>query len=158
MVVDYLKNWRNIFQGEVWEIAFNHIVGLNSNSPEGITELRGKSIYSRVMSYETGNYEKTKVEAHRKYIDIQASLIHGERINWWPLDALNPISEYNIDKDSTYFERNEFVPVSSCILPGMFAVFFPEDAHMPKLSIDKGQLIKKVVIKVDIDLIHKLQI
>ena len=32
--------------------------------------------------------------------------------------------------------------------PGLFAVFFPQDAHMPGLAVDQPEPVKKMVIKI----------
>ena len=33
---------------------------------------------------------------------------------------------------------------------GYFAIFFPQDGHMPQLSVDEPMMVKKVVVKIEI--------
>ena len=37
------------------------------------------------------------------------------------------------------------------LLPGYFAIYYPQDGHMPCLVINEEQIVKKVVIKVEIE-------
>jgi YhcH/YjgK/YiaL family protein len=50
---------------------------------------------------------------------------------------------YNPEKDITFFEglAESYVDVK----PGMFAIFFPQDAHAPGICPDG---VKKVIVKV----------
>jgi YhcH/YjgK/YiaL family protein len=34
------------------------------------------------------------------------------------------------------------------LMPGIFAVFYPDDAHMPCCFVDKPEQVRKIVIKV----------
>jgi len=58
MISDKIENWEQYFSGEVWGKVFEFISSLNSDSPEGITEIMGKKLYGRVMSYETVSPDK----------------------------------------------------------------------------------------------------
>lgn len=155
MIAGMLAHWQRHFDGPVWGRAFAHICSLGPDAEEGITELQGRDMFARVMSYDTVEPAGSKLEAHREYIDIQCSLVKGERIDWFPIEGLTPVSEYNSEKDVIHFKRPDFVPISICVEPGMFAVFFPEDAHMPKLRIASPQRMKKIVVKVRLSLLGK---
>lgn len=154
MILGRLEHWDRILAGPVWETAFRHLQGLGPEAPEGFTELMGKDMMARVMSYDTVPWEASKLEAHREFVDIQAPLQHGERIDWFPLEALAPVTDYHPDKDVRHYARIGPAPVSMCLEPGMFAVFFPEDAHMPKLVVDHPRRMKKVVVKVRLSLLR----
>ena len=153
MIAGKLDHWNRILGGPVWERAFTHILSLGPAAEEGITELIGMDMYARVMSYDTVEPAHSKLEAHREFIDIQCALVNGERIDWFPLDRVEPATEYNSLKDVTNFNRSGTAPISICVEPGMFAVFFPEDAHMPKLIVDEPRRMKKVVVKIRLSLL-----
>jgi len=88
--------------------------------------------------------EMAKLEAHRKYIDIQLVLEGDEHMGWKPLaDCLNPIGEYSEEKDIRFFHDapTAWVPVP----PHHFCIFFPEDAHAPLVG---SGTIRKVIFKV----------
>jgi len=153
MIVDQLENWHRYFHGDAWRKAFAYLMALSPDTPEGITEIQGRDIYVRVMSYETTTEDKSALEAHREYIDIQASLINDERIDWFPLKGLTATDTYNPEKDVTHYHSPGPALAQVAVQPGMFAVFFPEDAHMPKLVTDKPHLMKKAVVKLRLSVI-----
>ena len=153
MIVDRLENWRRYFQGESWCKAFEYLIALPPDAPEGITEIQGRDIYARVMSYETVSEGQAALEAHREYIDIQASLVNDERIDWFPLKGLIATDNYDTQKDAIHYHLPGPALAQAVVQPGMFAVLFPEDTHMPKLITDKPHLMKKVVIKLRVGLI-----
>jgi YhcH/YjgK/YiaL family protein len=149
-----LAHWRRYFSGPVWERAFTHILVLGPDAEEGYTDLMGKDLFARVMSYETVEPAGSKLEAHRKYVDIQCPLAGGERIEWFPIKDLSALGDYNPDKDVIHFRRPDRAPLSVSLEPGLFAVFFPEDGHMPKLIVAEPRRMKKVVVKVSLDLLE----
>ncbi len=88
--------------------------------------------------------EHAKLEAHKKYIDIQLVLDGDERMGWKPLaDCMNPISEHNMEKDIRFFHDAPASWVS--VPPDHFCIFFPEDAHAP--LVGNGP-IRKAIFKV----------
>jgi len=91
--------------------------------------------------------EMAKLEAHRKYIDIQLVLEGDETMGWKPLaDCHNPVSEHSMEKDIRFFHD---APASwIAVPPDHFCIFFPEDAHAP--LVGKGQ-VRKVIFKVAVN-------
>jgi YhcH/YjgK/YiaL family protein len=53
---------------------------------------------------------------------------------------------YNSERDVEFFtgEGGEFFTLSA----GMFAIFFPSDAHRPCVQIDESGSVLKVVVKI----------
>ncbi len=88
--------------------------------------------------------EMAKLEAHRRYIDIQLVLDGDETMGWKPLaDCYNPVSEHSIDRDISFFLD---APASwVAVPPDHFCIFFPEDAHAP--LVGNGP-IRKVIFKI----------
>ena len=91
--------------------------------------------------------EMAKLEAHRRYIDIQLVLDGIDEMGWKPLeDCLNPVSEHSMEKDIRFFHD---APASWIATPpDAFCIFFPEDAHAPLVS--SGQ-IRKVIFKIAVN-------
>jgi len=155
MVFNKLEHWQSTFSGPVWTRAFEHICGLSPDAEEGYTYLDGDAMFARVMEYDTRGPHEGKLESHRNYIDIQSSLIAEEGIDWFPQSSLELKQSYNPEKDVQYYHRPISVPTRVDIYSGMFAVLFPEDAHMAQQIVgDKSKLMKKVVIKVRLDTIQ----
>ena len=107
----------------------------------------GDDLFAIVEHVEGKTKEMAKLEAHRRYIDIQLVLDGDEQMGWKPLaDCLNPVSEYRAEKDIRFFHD---APASwIAVPPDHFCIFFPEDAHAP--LVGSGQ-IKKVIFKVEVN-------
>jgi len=88
--------------------------------------------------------EMARLEAHRRYIDIQLVLDGVDEMGWKPLaDCYNPVSEYSEEKDIQFF----FDAPASWVAtpPDAFCIFFPEDAHAPLVAAGE---IRKVIFKI----------
>ena len=86
-----------------------------------------------------------RLEAHRRYIDIQYTIEGDEEIGWLPLtESGAPAGDgYDEGRDIAFFDR---WPATWLAVPaGTFAVFFPQDAHAPLAG--RG-LLKKAIVKV----------
>lgn len=86
------------------------------------------------------------LEIHRRYIDIQYVLVGQDEMGWKPAAACKQVSEpFAADRDVGFFSDTPdlWTPVG----PGMFAVFFPGDAHQPMTG--EGE-IRKVIVKVPV--------
>jgi YhcH/YjgK/YiaL family protein len=107
----------------------------------GRYELDGSRVYAMIAE-ETGRaVDAARMEAHRRYIDIQMPLAGEERIGWKALRDCRDVSvPYNDSKDVMFFAD----PADTMLRlrPGLFAVFFPEDGHMP--LVGEGRILKVV--------------
>ena len=69
-------------------------------------------------------------------------------MGWAHIAALQAPTPYNAEKDVWYGT----LPVSGMtlvqVMPGQAAVFFPEDAHAPKLAVAAPVNVLKIVVKV----------
>jgi YhcH/YjgK/YiaL family protein len=85
-----------------------------------------------------------RLEAHRKYIDIQFLVEGSEEIGWRPAAQCRELAEpYDESRDIMFFADQ---PLAWMTLPvGKFMIFYPEDAHAPLASSGANL---KVVIKV----------
>lgn len=105
-----------------------------------------------VSEYETKEVNENGYEAHKKFIDIQYLLKGEERIACLPIERLKETVPYNEEKDAAFYSADiKLQPSYLSLLPGYFAVFFPQDGHMPQLCVDKPIKVKKVVIKVELE-------
>jgi YhcH/YjgK/YiaL family protein len=86
--------------------------------------------------------EGARLEAHRRYLDIQFTIDGQEEIGWKPLaDCATTSDAYDNARDVTFFSDR---PDSWVSLPaGHFAIFFPDDAHAPLGG--RGTLTKAIV-------------
>ena len=120
-----------------------------SELPPGRVEIDGADVYALVQAYETETAEaEVEMEAHRKYIDVQYIASGEEMMAWAHLTDLRSPSAYNPEKDVLHgmLPAGETTPVR--VSAGQAAIFYPEDAHAPKLSVSSPCAVKKVVVKV----------
>ena len=151
MIVDRLENWSAYFSGKDWKTIFDFLSGLKPDAEEKKYVLEGDDIYAVVFSYNTKTADEAKMEAHRKYIDIQMPLSGAEGMEWVPTADLEPKTEYDAAKDVILFHHPKPGQARVDLYPGTFALLYPQDAHMPSLMIgEKPSPIKKVVVKVNV--------
>jgi len=151
MIVGRFVHWRERMPGSAWERAFEALERVGADDPEVITPLGDDGMYLRVMSYPTRHPEadNTVLESHRDMVDIQMTLQGSERIDWFATESLQAKTPYDAEKDRFLYQRPGPAAASVDVLPGMFVVLFPEDAHMPQLITHRGDAqVKKVVVKV----------
>ena len=111
--------------------------------PDGRIELDGDRLYVLVMTVDGRGRDGAKLEAHRRYIDIQAVVSGEDVMGWSPLAACRQPLPFDATKDVGLFSD---VSASWVLVPqGSFALFFPEDVHAPLAGTGK---VKKAVVKV----------
>ncbi len=104
----------------------------------------GDRVFAMVAKDQGRDMDAAQLEVHKKYIDIQMVLEGIDGMGWRPKALCRqPAGLYDPDGDIGFYADYPaaWLPVGS----GMFAVFFPEDAHLPLIS---AGLIHKVVVKV----------
>jgi biofilm protein TabA len=117
----------------------------------GQVELDGKNVYVMIQTYETRPITpEVRLEAHRDYIDIQYVASGEEWMGWAHIHSIQNPTAYNPEKDVFYgtLPANGMSLVQ--VLAGQAAIFYPEDAHAPKLASSKPAGVVKIVIKVHI--------
>ena len=116
--------------------------------PPGRYDIDGVRSYANVQEATLLPLTERKLEAHRKYIDIQAPLTGPETIGLAKMDAAAQALPFDVENDYVLYEGKS-EPVT--LQPGDFAIFFPPDgAHAPCGRAPNGpEKIKKVVVKVE---------
>ncbi len=115
--------------------------------PPGRHELDGRRLFAMVALDQGRGREKSLLEFHRKYIDIQYVLGDVDLIGWRPTELCDRLATpYDTEKDIGFFyDRPEtWLEVAA----GYFAILFPEDAHAPLATMGN---IHKVVVKVAVE-------
>jgi YhcH/YjgK/YiaL family protein len=110
----------------------------------GRYNLLGEDLIAIVELVPGKTREVARLEAHRRYIDIQWVLDGVDEMGWKPLaDCFNPVSEHSVEKDIRFF--NDAPASWIAVPPDHFCVFFPEDAHAPLVS---AGMVRKVIFKI----------
>lgn len=121
-----------------------------TEKPDGKYEVDGKNIYYLVQRYQSKPLAEGRFEAHQKYIDIQYVASGEEMLGYAPIDGLEIQTPYNPEKDIIFYNRPEkYTPVH--LKAGLFAVLYPDDAHMPGRAVDNPTNVLKIVVKVKIN-------
>lgn len=113
--------------------------------PDGRTDIAGDAVFALVQNYETKPIHEGKLEAHRKYIDIQFLADGEEFVGYAPLGNQKIAAAYDADKDVAFYEGESWFTL---LRKGMFAIFFTQDAHLPSRYTEKPSHVKKIVLKV----------
>jgi YhcH/YjgK/YiaL family protein len=119
--------------------------------PEGWHEVGEGPIRAGVTNGPGRQRRGARLETHRKHVDLQFILSGTDRMGWKPrVSCRMPHGGYDNDKDVEFFDDDPEFWFK--LEAGMFAIFFPEDAHMPQIC--RGP-IHKVVVKLPT---HALQV
>lgn len=106
----------------------------------------GDNCWAMVQEANLTSLAGAKVEAHRKYIDIQSPITGPETIGLLTLSSAQLALPFNEKDDYVLFEA-ETHPVT--LHPGEFAIFFPPSGgHAPGHKAEGAKTIRKLVIKV----------
>ena len=139
MIIGNLNN----FKSERLEEYLGLLRGISADIPLGRYELDGGAYYI-AQECNLRERESAKFESHKRFIDIQYILDGEEDMEVADIDTLTLTDEYDEQGDYMLYEgRGALLHFKK----GDFAVYFPEDGHMP--SIGDGRT-KKVVIKIPV--------
>jgi YhcH/YjgK/YiaL family protein len=148
MIVDSIRNAK--FYYSVNENIKTGLQYLETVSPDialGTYDISPK-VKVLVTEYSTKTENPQRFESHRHVVDIQFPIIGLEGIEWAHLQGMKKITEYDAEKDRTFYAD----PIRRTPLvlgEGMFGIFFEEDTHNPALAVGgKAQVIKKITLKV----------
>ena len=106
--------------------------------------IEGEELFANVEHTLPKKKEDAVLESHDKYIDLQIPLTGVETMGVTSRAEL-PEAVYDSGRDISFYNSppmNYFA-----VKPGMFVLFFPQDAHAPAIT-DEG--IKKIVVKIRI--------
>lgn len=148
MIVDRIENSPLYTAlGDRIRLALEHIRTADFTRREvGRYDLDGDNLFVILNDYETVSPKEGHLEGHRKYIDVQYLVWGTEWIGYAPLAGQTIVTDYDDADDCILYQgAATFVP----FVAGMFAVFFPQDLHLPGVG-EIPALVRKVVVKVKI--------
>jgi len=144
MIIDKLENigmYASVNPLFAQAIEFLKSTDLNAHEL-GKVVLKEGELFVNFAAARPKTKDDAKIETHNNFIDIQIPLTGTELMGYMPRTDLAE-AEYNAEKDITFYpgHATDYLTVK----PGMFAIFFPEDAHAP--GVTEVEL-KKVIVKV----------
>lgn len=148
MIIDRIDR-RDIYNGFVpnWKEAFDFALRLK-DAPTGRYEceiLPEGAAFALVQEGQTRPYEQGKLEAHRKYMDVQIFFKGGEVVYYTDIDGLEETVPYKEDADIVFYGQGG---QPARMTEGMFYAVMPHDAHMPAIDPDGTSTYRKIVLKI----------
>ena len=117
---------------------------------DGRYEVDGDNLFYMIQRYKTMPLEEGRLEAHKKYIDVQFIAQGQELIGHCNIDNLKVEQPYDPDGDVVFYEVPE--KINTVILTaGSFCILYPHDNHMPSRQVDGPSEVLKIVVKVKAD-------
>jgi biofilm protein TabA len=117
---------------------------LPEDAADGRIEIDGDRMFCLLSTGQGKGRQTARLEAHRKYIDLQFVLSGADVMGWKPLNrCLSPESDFDAARDIVFFRDD--AAAWKTVPAGSFALFFPADAHAP---MGGEGLIRKAVIKI----------
>lgn len=105
--------------------------------------LDGEALFALPFSGNGIAQASSKLEVHRRYIDIQALFDGQERIGWKPLArCVRPEGPFDEKADCGFFldEPERWMQLNA----GQFLMLWPGETHAPKVS---DGFLRKIVVK-----------
>lgn len=111
--------------------------------------LTGDTIFAIVQDYYSKPISEGKLEAHRKYIDIQYIVKGEEQIGTLDIEHCIPTTQYDEAKDIIFLQPKPQNTLDFYNLhENEFIIFTQKNAHMPSIAVKNPSFVKKVVVKV----------
>jgi len=143
MIIDTIENLSNY--ASLNPLFADVVAFLNANDLQtmepGKYPIKDKDLFLNLQVAKQRTKETAFLETHIEMIDIQIPVSAAETFGYTPLCDL-PAFEYNAEKDITKYgdtQPQTFVTVQ----PGQFAIFFPQDGHMPCIT-DAPEIMKAI--------------
>lgn len=142
MIIDNLENLMqyaplNPLIEEVWKFMQTHDW---KNMANGHYEIILNRLFVNIEDDKGKQKDEAVIEYHRKMIDIQVPMNYCETYGYIPVRDL-PKVPFDTEKDIAKV-LNAHPRCYVTLLPGEFAIFFPQDGHAPCIS--EGKLHKAV--------------
>jgi biofilm protein TabA len=153
MIFDSLDNASAYFAADWWHDTLAYIRSATPSLEDGAHSVRTDRIIARVHTGDTRPASDAVLESHRAYVDVHVVLDGRETIAVWPTDRLRVHTPYNDKQDVTFYDLPADEGVRLNLTPGFFAIFFPQDAHMTQLMDQRPAAIKKLVMKISVELV-----
>jgi len=149
MILDSLTQWALYAPfGPRFRRGFDYLRQLPADPGEGRQEIDGEDVFAIVVKTNTSPLTGREFEVHRKYVDVHYIHRGREGMAWAPLGRLERMTmAFDAEQDAALYA---LVPSAQLIpvLEGQFAVFFPEDAHIPSCALEAPEPVVKVVLKI----------
>jgi len=151
MILDNIANLSR-YKGlsKALDMAIDSLMSLDFSSMSvGDYDLDYYGVYYMVQEPRLADFEDTLWEKHDKYIDIQYAFKgSAEKINYAPLSLISDWKQK--EGTDTSFSSNPHMGLEIGLSEGVFAIFFPQEAHRPCHGDMHDSAYRKIVYKIPI--------
>ena len=131
---------------KLWDAAFAFLKDHNLDEIlPGKYPIIGEEVFASVTEAPSKNKEEVKWESHKNYIDLQYIIKGKEMIGIADASKATITKPYTVDVINYDAEGTYYVTE-----PGKFFLFFPNDAHRPTIKVEGYDVVKKIVIKIQV--------
>ena len=147
MICDKLENFDkySALFPEEWALVKEFFTSGVTPEPGKYELLPDGKLKIAIQSYATHPFDQDKLEYHRDYLDIQLVLLGREDVLYSTIDGREVVQEYNPETDCGFNRLPEGEGMRFTLEVGNFAVFYPEEGHMPGLGDPDANVLKAVV-------------
>ena len=114
---------------------------------DGKHEIPGSGLAADIQTYTSKPESECRFESHHEHFDIQFVAEGREYFGVCPVEELK-VTEAHPERD-TYFYAEPESSGRVLLNKGDFVIVAPEEAHMPKCSVNGPEKVRKVVIKIE---------
>lgn len=119
---------------------------------DGKIEIDGDKVFALVQSYESVvPADPVVFEVHRLYIDVQYVASGNEVMAWASTAGLPVTAEYEEAQEAWFAAKPLAETTFLQLTAGQLAIFYPTDAHAPRLAAGAPAPVKKIVVKVAVE-------
>lgn len=121
-----------------------------SGLPDGSCQIGGGPCRAILQSYASKAPQEARLEAHRRFADVQFIVSGEEKIGYAPIGRAGaPVAPYDDARDIVFLDGG-FEAVT--LRAGDFALLLPQDAHAPGIRTgDAPAQVRKVVVKIPVE-------
>ncbi len=145
MIVSNIENFDRYLFNDKFKVAFEFLKKSDLEAlPMGKTVIND-DIFILKQNYTTSALGESFWESHVDYIDIQFVAKGSEKFAYAPISSL---TEVMLNKEIDLKLLKGKVQSLCQLNENDFAIFFPEDAHMPALNPVETSIVDKFVVKI----------
>ncbi len=154
MIISDLKHFKSEKFPKVIEEVLSHLMDTNFLEKDaGTYQLDGDQVFVMVQDIKTKAKSEMRLEAHNRYIDIQY-IVKGEELFGFCRRNNGEVVDEDllVERDIIFF-KDRLDEINIVVKEGQFVIFYPNDLHRPWCYVDQPKDIRKVVVKVHVDLL-----
>lgn len=144
------ETFKDLLVQPAFKTALEWLRQMPTDITTGEHNITSRNIYANVQGGAALAPEAGQFETHQNYADIHFCVSGGEIIYYGNPALLKLAMPYDPSKDVALYNW-QADQASLSLLPGQAAIFYPGEAHLPKIFDGKNKTLKKVIIKIKIE-------